>query len=47
VDVAQEGHLEALLERGEVIEIDAETAAECGWRGYVDGVRVWRLHNDD
>jgi len=43
VDVAQVGHLDALLDRGEVIEIDGETAAQCGWQGYVHGVRVWRL----
>ena len=43
VDVAQEAHLEALLERGEVIEIDGDTAAECGWTGFTPGVKVWRL----
>ena len=35
--------MEALRERGEVIEIDGDMARECGWQGYVDGVRVWRL----
>lgn len=43
VDVAQKAHEEGLLARGEVIEIDGETARECGWTGYQSGVKVWRL----
>ena len=41
VDVRQEAH-EA--ENGHIIiEVDGETAAECGWQSYVPNVRVWRL----
>jgi hypothetical protein len=43
VDVAQERHLGELRERGEVIEIDAETAKSAGWDGYVEGVQIWQL----
>lgn len=43
VDCPREEHKAALLARGEVLEIDWYTAREAGWKGYVPGVRVWRL----
>lgn len=47
VDVAQDEHVAALLERGEVIELDYHTARSAGWQGFVGGVRVWRLDTSE
>jgi len=43
VDVGQEVHLEALRQRGEVVEIPHWLAMKAGWTGYTDNVRIWRL----
>jgi len=41
--VGQEAHLDALRQRGEVVEIPHWLAMKAGWDGYEQGVRVWRL----
>lgn len=43
VDVGRSEHLEALRQRGEVVELSWEMAQDAGWDGYQGGVRVWRL----
>jgi hypothetical protein len=45
VDVRQEA--DEKLNGHIILELDAETAASCGWRGPVAGVKVWVLEGDD